>query len=108
MLAVLNLPDPLDPTRTVLDNSLIYVTSEVGDGQDHSSGVHPVASGAYLYLPQLLIGGAGGYLKAGGGIVQVTDNRPHTDVLATVAEAMGAPLTDIGGQAVSVIQELKA
>lgn len=109
MLAPLLRPDPLDPGRTVLDNSLIYVTSEVGDGQDHSSGVHPGAPlGLYLYLPQLLIGGAAGYLKGGGRIVQVADNRPHTDVLATLADAMGAPLTDIGGQAVSIVQELKA
>jgi hypothetical protein len=109
MLVPLSQPDPLDPGRTVLDNSLIYVTSEIGDGQDHSSGVHPGAPlGLYLYLPQLLIGGAGGYLKGGGRVVQVADNRPHTDVLATVADAMGAPLSDIGGQSVSVVQELKA
>jgi hypothetical protein len=109
MLVPLMQPDPLDPGHTVLDNSLIYVTSEVGDGQDHSSGVHPGAPlGLYLYLPQLLIGGAGGYLKGGGRIVQVDDNRPHTDVLATIADAMGAPLADIGGQRVNLVQELKA
>jgi hypothetical protein len=109
MLVPLMQPDPLDPSHTVLDNSLIYVTSEVGDGQDHSSGVHPGAPlGLYLYLPQLLIGGAGGYLKGGGRIVQVEENRPHTDVLATIADAMGAPLADIGGQRVSLVQELKA
>jgi hypothetical protein len=117
LLAVLNKPDPADPAHTVLDNSLIYVTTEVSDGQDHNSVAGPTYVGGrqmYTYLPQLLIGGAGGYLKPGGRVVQVSDasvvggGRQHTDVLATIADAMGVPLTNIGGQPVSLIQELKA
>jgi hypothetical protein len=118
MLAVLNRPDPADPAHTVLDNSLIYVTTEVSDGQDHNSQSGPTWVGGkqmYTYLPQLLIGGAGGYLKPGGRIVQVSDpsmpvgnGRQHTDVLATIADAMGVPLTNIGGKPISLIQELKA
>jgi hypothetical protein len=119
MLKVLNQPDPADPAHTVLDNSLIYVTTEVSDGADHNSQAGPTyVPGApmpmYTYLPQILIGGAGGYLKPGGRIVQLSDpsmymgGRQHTDVLATIADAMGVPLTKIGTAPVSLIQELKA
>jgi hypothetical protein len=118
MLAVLDQPDPADPAHTVLENSLIYVTTEVSDGGNHNSDAGPTwvfGQERYTYLPQLLIGGAGGYLKPGGRIVQVWDpkeaitkGRPHTDVLASIADAMGVPLTKIGSAPVSLIQELKA
>jgi len=111
MLSVLNQPDPADPAHTVLDNSLIYVTTEVSDGGNHNSDAGPTwvfGQEMYTYLPQILIGGAGGYLKPGGRIVQVTDKRPHTDVLATIANAMGAPVTSIGGKPANLIEELKA
>ena len=112
LLATLNQPDPLDPsdtTRTVLDNSLVFICSEVSDGANHNSD----ASNIWIndkeqpsHLPLLMLGGAGGFLKPG----QVIDanKRLHTDVLATIAAAMGTPITTIGGQAVSVIEELKA
>jgi hypothetical protein len=117
MLKVLDQPDPADPSHTVLDNSLIYVTTEVSDGGNHNSDAGPTyvfSQERYTYLPQILIGGAGGYLKPGGRIVQVSDptiymgGRPHTDVLATIADAMGVPLTSIGGKPFTLIQELKA
>jgi hypothetical protein len=117
MLKVLDQPDPADPAHTVLENSLIYVTTEVSDGGNHNSDAGPTwvfGQERYTYLPQLLIGGAGGYLKPGGRIVQVSDpsvfmgGRLHTDVLATVADAMGVSVTSIGGKPVSLIQELKA
>lgn len=117
LLTVLNQPDPADPAHTVLDNSLIYVTTEVSDGGNHNSDAGPTwvfGQERYTYLPQILIGGAGGYLKPGGRAVQVSDptiamgGRQHTDVLATVADAMGASITNIGGKPVSAIAELKA
>jgi hypothetical protein len=117
LLTVLNQPDPADLAHTVLDNSLVYVTTEVSDGGNHNSDAGPTwvfGKEQYTYLPQILIGGAGGYLKPGGRIVQVSDatmamgGRPHTDVLATIADAMGVSLTGIGGKPVSLIQELKA
>ncbi|WP_422889365.1 DUF1552 domain-containing protein [Nannocystis pusilla] len=110
-LKVLDQPDPLDvedPTRTVLDNSLVYVCSEVSDGANHNSDHsdvwidgQPVSSS----LPAILIGGGGGYLKTQQ-VVQV--ERSHIDMLATLADAMDVPLGSIGGQSVSAIQELKA
>jgi hypothetical protein len=111
MLAVLAQPDPLDPAHTVLDNSVIYVLSEISDGSAHNSDTEPEmigGSSVYTYLPQVLIGGGAGYLRPGGRVVQVETNRPHTDVLATIAGAMGVPTDAIGGESVSEIEEIKA
>lgn len=112
MLSVLAQPDPLDPAHSVLDNSIIYVLSEVSDGSMHNSDTERTTVGPlpslYSTLPQILIGGGAGYFKPGGRVVQVEENRPHTDVLATIAAAMGARVGDIGGDPVTEIQELKA
>jgi hypothetical protein len=109
LLATLNQPDPQDMAHTVLDNSLVAVLSEVSDGANHNSD----ASSVYVEgvekptsLPIVLIGGAGGYLKPAGGIVSVS--ALHTDLLATFAEAMGAPITSLGGISVKPLAELKA
>lgn len=109
MLTVLDTPDPADtdPTRTVLDNSLVYVCSEISDGFNHNSDASEVwidGMSRYTYLPAVLIGGAGGYLSPG----RVVDvSRNHLDMLATLSDAMGVPVSQIGGQGVSIIEELK-
>jgi hypothetical protein len=111
VLSVLDQPDPLDPAHTVLDNTVVYVTSEISDGSVHNSDTEPVTivdRQVYSYLPQLLIGGGAGNLRPGGRVVQVEENRPHTDVLATIAGAMGVPLTRLAGESVSEIDEVKA
>lgn len=110
-LKVLDQPDPLDledPSRSVLDNTLVYVCSEVSDGANHNSDHSDVWLDGKAWsssLPAILIGGGGGYLKTQR-TIQV--DRSHTDMLATLADAMDVPLDSIGGQSVSVIQELKA
>jgi len=112
MLSVLAQPDPLDPSHSVLDNSIVYVLSEISDGSAHNSDAESLTVGSlpslYTYLPQVVIGGGAGYFKPGGRVVQVQDERPHTDVLATIAAAMGARVSALGGRAVSEIEELKA
>jgi hypothetical protein len=112
MLSVLAQPDPLDPSHSVLDNSIVYVLSEISDGSAHNSDAESLTVGSlpslYTYLPQVVIGGGAGYFKPGGRVVQVQDERPHTDVLATIAAAMGARVGALGGRAVSEIEELKA
>jgi hypothetical protein len=111
MLSVLSQPDPLDPAHSVLDNSIVYVLSEVSDGSSHTSDSENLTIGTlplYTYLPQVLIGGGAGYFKPGGRLVQIEDGRPHTHVLATIAAAMGARISDMGGQPVSEIEEIKA
>jgi hypothetical protein len=111
MLSVLSQPDPLDPAHSVLDNSIVYILSEVSDGSSHTSDSENLTVGTlplYTYLPQVLIGGGAGYFKPGGGLVQLENGRPHTDVLATIAAAMGARISEIGGEPVSEIAEVKA
>jgi hypothetical protein len=109
LLATLIVSDPQDPEHSVLDNSLVAVLSEVSDGANHNSDASSVWLGGKevpTSLPLVLIGGAGGYLKPAGGIAKVS--ALHTDLLATFAEAMRAPITSLGGSAVKAISELKA
>lgn len=109
LLLTLNVNDPQDPEHSVLDNSLVAVLSEVSDGANHNSDASSVWLGGKevpTSLPLVLIGGAGGYLKPAGGIVKAS--VLHTDLLATFAEAMRAPITAMGGSAVKAISELKA
>jgi len=110
MLATLDTPDPADtdPSRTVLDNTIIYVCSEVGDGFQHNKQTEEVwIDGApqTAYLPALVIGRGGGYF-AGNQTIDV--DRFNTDLLATIADAMGVTLHSIADKPVSLIEELKA
>jgi hypothetical protein len=111
ILRVLDQPDPLDsdPTRTVLDNTLIYWFSEIGDGNEHNSEKRRMwlyTGEIDIYLPLFVIGGAGGYLKTG----QLLDfeNRAHADLLMTLCAAMGVYTTDFGPNSGSLIEELRA
>ncbi len=109
LLATLNQTDPQDPEHTVLDNSLVAILSEVSDGANHNSDASPVwidGKETPTSLPLVLIGGAGGYLKPAGGIIKVS--ALHTDLLATIAEAMGVPQVTIGKVLMKPITELKA
>jgi hypothetical protein len=108
LLGGLNVADPSDPGRTVLDNSLVLCLSEVSDGANHNSDASSIWVGGKEQpssLPCVLIGGAGGRL-ATGGVVSVS--RSHLDLLATVAAAMGAPVSELGGSAVNPITEVLA
>ena len=81
----------------VLDNTLIYVTSEIGDSQDHLRDSRLLYPQIPSYLPMVSIGGAGGGLVSGQvlSLPLVADKagpgvRPATDVYLTLAKAMGA------------------
>jgi hypothetical protein len=115
LLKVLDQPDPADPsdaTRTVLDNTVVLICSEVSDGANHNSDA---AAELWIegrnvgrnYLPLVLVGGGGGYLRTQQ-IVDVEKGRTHIDLLGTIAAAMGVPVTTIGSAAVRPIAELKA
>lgn len=110
-LTVLDQPDAADPGgNKVIDNSLVVVCSEVSDGANHNSDDSEVwldGAARKTYLPFVLIGGASGYLSPGR-VVDVAPDRLHTDMLATIADAMGVPVSDVGGNAVSTIAEVKA
>ena len=94
LVQALDVPDPLAPGKTVLDNTCILWTSEV-DGGD----AHTVQS-----IPVVLFGGLGGTLKTGqflkygdiGGVApnqNPTMNRSMGDLYSTLSNAMGAPMT---------------
>jgi hypothetical protein len=108
-LAVLEQPDPSDPSHTVLDNTTVLTCTEISDGALHNSAEKdiwldnkPVPSS----LPWFIIGGGGGYFKPG----QSVDftKADHRDVLKTVAAAMNVNIPSIGGYAAREITELKA
>ena len=132
LLPILDQPDPTGNGGTVLDNSIIYITSEVTDGDTHQSdsgvqagtghlgGPNLKFNGAdawnggsiYAAYPSFVIGGGGGYFKKGGNDIALpqgsqTGGRAHADLLATIAQAMGTNITNISGNR-SVIEELKA
>jgi len=68
---------------TVFDNTLILWCNELAVGNIHS----------HVRVPFLLAGSAGGYFKTGR-YVSFPSGTSHNDLLASVALAMGATLTD--------------
>jgi hypothetical protein len=92
LVKALDVPDPLSPGKTILDNTVIFWTSEV-DGGD----AHTVQS-----IPVVLMGSLGGTLKTGqfvsygppGGIAGINANgRNMGDLFATLSNLMGAPMS---------------
>ncbi len=88
-------PDPLASDGSmVLDNSLIYVMSEIGDGNWHTRVSQVEWYQAPEYLPMVSIGGCAGAIKAGQvlSLPITTDgakSRPAVDLYLTFAKAMG-------------------
>ena len=94
--------DPSAPGTKVLDNTLIYWMSEIGDGQNHTRFSEIEYPPVPAFLPLVTIGKCGGAIKSGQ-VVQyplaplntdstaaVMYNRPATDLYLTFATAMGA------------------
>ncbi len=89
--------DPTAPGTSVLDNTLIYCMSEIGDGAMHTreSGIEYPRVPAQL--PLVTIGKAGGAIQtgrvvSGGALGELGQNsgRPASDLYLTLARAMGA------------------
>jgi hypothetical protein len=85
-------PDPADPSHKVIDNTIVYVTSEIGDGAYHPTatvGIQPGPSAPVMsYLPSVIIGGGGGALKPGQ-VLTFGQDRPAGDVYLALCRAMG-------------------
>ena len=106
--------DPAAPGTKVLDNTLIFCMSEIGDGADHNRMSEVLYPQTPDSLPLVTIGKCGGAIKSGQ-VVQyplVTDknstavvNRPATDLFLTMAKAMGAGNAMFPGQS-GVISEV--
>ena len=65
----LDVDDPAAPGSTVLDNTIILICSEIGEGQWHTSFTREILTGAppgmLSYMPLVTIGGAAGRLVTG-------------------------------------------
>ena len=84
-----NVDDPAAPGSKVLDNTLIYLMSEIGDGSGHTTLSTVEFPQVPSYLPLVSIGKAGGALKSGQ-IVRFDTDRPASDLYSSFAKAMGA------------------
>jgi hypothetical protein len=114
VVQALNVPDPADPGRLVIDNTLIYIFAEIGEGAWHTSrtgklnfdNLTPPAP--FSYMPITLVGGLGGALKTGQ-IVRVNDDpapdannaanskdRPAGDIYLSLCRAMGVDVQSFG------------
>src|SRR5262245_45862348 len=98
--------DPAAPGTKVLDNTLIFLFSEIGDGQDHSRVSEILYPQTPDSLPLVTIGKCGGALTSGQ-VVQfpVAEktaatgvNRVAADLYLTIARAMGAANVTFPGQ----------
>ncbi|MDF3065302.1 MAG: hypothetical protein K0R38_903 [Polyangiaceae bacterium] len=91
-LAGLLEPDPADPSKKVIDNTIVYVMSEIGDGAWHTTETKLIttsgAEGVNTYIPSVIIGGGGGALKPGR-VVTFPQDRPAGDLYRSLCQAMG-------------------
>jgi hypothetical protein len=85
-------PDPADPSKKVIDNTIVYVMSEIGEGAYHPTATAEIRPGpgepVLSYLPSVIIGGGGGALKSGQ-VVTFAQDRPAGDVYLSLCQAMG-------------------
>lgn len=70
---------------TMLDNTAILFMSEIARGNTHS----------HMDMPFLIAGSAGGYFKTGQ-FLDFAGDRSHVDLLVSLANAMGHPITTFG------------
>jgi Protein of unknown function (DUF1552) len=84
-----NADDPSAPGTKVLDNTLIYWMSEIGDGAQHTtmsrSDFYPKFQ---TYLPLVSIGKCGGAINSGQ-VVRFDTDRPAADLYLSFCKAMG-------------------
>jgi len=93
-LSALLEPDPADPGKKVIDNTIVYITSEIGDGAWHTTETKPIQVGAEVsdttYVVSVVLGGGGGALK-GGQVLTLGQDRPAGDLYSALCQAMGTP-----------------
>ncbi len=91
-LSALLEPDPADPSHKVIDNTIVYVMSEIGDGAYHPTATREIQPGpapaVLSYLPSVIIGGGGGALKPGQ-VVTFAQDRPAGDLYLALCRAIG-------------------
>lgn len=98
LLQQLDVADPLDPGKTILDNTVVLWTSEVNGSDAHLAD----------NIPVVLFGNLGGALKQGQ-YFNVSPGRNMGDLFATLSTAMGAPIDKYGPHdSKGLVQELLA
>jgi hypothetical protein len=117
VIARLDVDDPAAPGSTVLDNTIILLCSEIGEGAWHTSFTREIGKtnvpGIPSYMPLVTIGGAAGRLVTGqrlnyydGTKVEGSADRPAADLLLTLAQAMGSTALSFGGSSKPVSEAL--
>jgi hypothetical protein len=109
VIARFDQPDPADPGRTILDNTVIYMCSEIGEGAWHGSNTRIIQTGptpmATSYLPLVTIGGGSGALKTGQVLnfnpnpvqnSELDNDRPAGDIYLALARAFGVQNATFG------------
>ncbi len=81
------LKDTPDGASNLLDNSIVYATSELGVGRDHN----------VRDLPMLLAGRGGGALVHPGIHYRSESNENNSDVLLAILQSLVPQATEIGG-----------
>lgn len=74
-----------EPDGTVLDNSLVFFSSEIEDGDSHS----------HFNMP-IVVGGKGGNAVAPGRHVRYTAQEPVGNLFLSMINGLGVPATTIG------------
>jgi hypothetical protein len=87
LMAALDVPDPLDPGKTVLDNTLLVMMAETLPVSHSSNGV-----------PTLMVGKLGGKVRAGSFIHGGGTNK---NVMSAVLKAFGTDPAQFGANATS-------
>jgi hypothetical protein len=102
-------PDPADPSKKVIDNTIVYVMSEIGEGAYHPTATVQIQPGpapaVASYIPSVIIGGGGGALKSGQ-VVTFGADRPAGDLYLSLCQAMG--VTGSFPDAASAVTEVLA
>lgn len=112
----LDVEDPANPGSTVLDNTVVLLVSEIGEGAWHISNTQEILTGPppgmLSYMPIVTIGGGAGALATGQRLNYYTGgddgsgDRPAADVWLTLARAMGSSAMSFGGSSKLVTEAL--
>lgn len=113
-------PDPADPGRRVIDNTIIYICSEIGEGAWHGSNTRIIQQGPTpgptSYLPLVTLGGGSGALRTGQVLNfnpspvqnrELDTDRPAGDIYLALCRAMGVSVASFG-EAVNPVTEILA
>ena len=113
----LNVDDPADPGRTVLDNTIVLLVSEIGEGAEHTTKTTEIVRGpppgVMSYMPIVTIGGGGGSLKTGQRLNYYNKSAPEAsrdrsagEVWLTLTRAMGVDAQSFGAATTPVAEAL--